>query len=1069
MVELFVEFIMFRLSLFGGFLLEDRKGNALKITTRKAQHLLAYLLLHQDQAHARERLVGLFWPDISENRAKQNLRQALYSLRKVLEPKDSSNQFIVANQQTIQIQPANFICVDAVEFEESVKKSQALTDRKKIDSLSKAIECYQGNLLEGCYDDWCLEERDYFRNLYLSALENLISYLSHQQKHKQAITYARQSLSQDPFQERIHYQLMQLYLTIGDRVAAIQQFHECETVLRDELGVEPLPETRVLFEQINNRSATQTIKELIAKPIDAFRQHLELGTPFVGRLNALQMFTQIWECVLNGEGTSWFIGGEAGVGKSRLAQECMHFAVDQNAYVFYGRCFEFEGKLPFQALLEALRYGLAQIPKSKWKGISAQMIGELVNLAPDLRQYFPKVQTVTALNSPEQERSRQLEALKQFFNVLSEKSHVLLVLDDIQWADETTLQFVHFFARQVAQSRIVFLCLYRDNEVLSEHPLWPIIQDLTRNQMSQFLSLNPLSELSTQQLVNGMLQTDAFKEFGDHIYQESKGIPFFIEELIKSSLESGILLLDEDGKWQIQSEDFSFNHLPTSIHALIDTRLRRLSKVSRTVLEFASVVGRAFTYEEISNTLRKESALLQSLEELLAVKLLTEKSKRYAFHHDLFRQKIYTGLSSERRRRFHLNFGEALESIYDSYDSENILGDLALHFYEAQQWKKALSYSLSAGQQTWSKTYAKDSASLFFERALEIAGRLEDKDSLMKAYKGLGEVCAATDDQDRGYEFCQKALELCQNREQKAEIYLSLATIYHHKREMEAGLAQCEKAIEVIGQDAKNLVAVQAYFKASTFLNWLSDFDKAILYCNLAMKILKINPDEYYLSLVLTELGIAHCKKGDYEESKQHLSEATRLAQETGDPLAIAIANFKLGSEFYESGKLELSIENCKESLKIFEFLGNQHSNLGGICNYLAFSFVRLGNINKAIEYGHLQHEAYKNSGNEKEIGASLGILGCLYDSLGSLELSTEYFKRAIHLNPRNGLLFHYIIYTFLLLQKIDKAIDWLEKGAKYLKGRHIKYFKTCQNYTNAFIAFREHPLFKSIASKIKE
>ncbi len=292
-----------RLHLFGQFRAETETG-PIRLPTRKVESLLAYLVLHPEE-HAREKLAALFWGDVADAHSRQSLRTATHMLRQQL-----GAQLLLADRETIQVNPAYPVWVDTREFE-----NQAQLIVGGLVEPSGILELYKGDLLAEFYDDWILPEREHYRQQYLDVLLQIAQHLRGQSEYARAIEFSRRVLEQDPANERAHQQLMFCYVATGDRTAALEQFEACRRVLQEELGVEPSPETIALYAWIHQAHIEAKTRECLITnlPIPL--------TSFIGRKEELAHV----KTLLSGEG-AWrgkvrllTLTGAGGSGKTRLA------------------------------------------------------------------------------------------------------------------------------------------------------------------------------------------------------------------------------------------------------------------------------------------------------------------------------------------------------------------------------------------------------------------------------------------------------------------------------------------------------------------------------------------------------------------------------------------------------------------------------------------------------------------------------------------------------------------------------------------------------------------------------
>jgi DNA-binding SARP family transcriptional activator len=247
-----------RIRLFGG--LEVCRGNSPlpALPTRRARSLLAYLVLHRDRPVHRDLLCGLLWGEHPETEARKALRTTLWRIRSVLEPREEDRgSFLRMDGPQVTFPGTGGAWVDALEFEASVERrafdAPGALSPEATGRLYRAVSLYQGDLLDGVYDDWCNVDRERFSLAYLGVLERLMNHHQFQGQWLAAISFGRQLLRKDPIREHVHRQLMICHLSMGDRPSALRQYEACVRLMREELGVEPMEETQRLHDAIRDR------------------------------------------------------------------------------------------------------------------------------------------------------------------------------------------------------------------------------------------------------------------------------------------------------------------------------------------------------------------------------------------------------------------------------------------------------------------------------------------------------------------------------------------------------------------------------------------------------------------------------------------------------------------------------------------------------------------------------------------------------------------------------------------------------------------------------------------------
>jgi DNA-binding SARP family transcriptional activator len=266
---------MLRVSLFGTIQVSHHPLQDEVKLTRRISLLLAYLLLERDKMHSREVLIGEFWGDYSEQKARNCLNTALWRLRRALELNGGNEVYLLTTEVGVGFNNQSQYWLDVATFEDQavqiIKKSQGQLDSEEARRLAGTLKLYRGDLLEGVYEDWAIRAREYQRLLYLNGLECMVRYHSQQGSYNQALEYAYQILRADPLREEVHREVMHLQALRGNRAEAVRQYKVCQELLDKELGIEPMPETSNLYAQIL-RSRPESASPIDTSPDDSLRE-----------------------------------------------------------------------------------------------------------------------------------------------------------------------------------------------------------------------------------------------------------------------------------------------------------------------------------------------------------------------------------------------------------------------------------------------------------------------------------------------------------------------------------------------------------------------------------------------------------------------------------------------------------------------------------------------------------------------------------------------------------------------------------------------------------------------------
>lgn len=533
--------------------------------------MLAYLVVHCDAPQSRQHLAFIFWPDSSEAQARTNLRQALHHLRHALPDAD---RFLAVNGTTIHWRQNAPYTLDVTEFERALAAAGGAERNNHppsaVAALREAAELYRGELLPGCYDDWACAERERLRAAYLRGLDRLVALLEAQRDYATAARYAQRLLRDGPLEEASYRTLMRLYALGGDRAAALRVFHDCASTLRRELGVEPgraLREDyrRLLTSDVRRATAADKAQDLIAQ------------TPLVGRQREWQALMEAWHLAANGQPFFVSIAGEAGIGKTRLAEELLHWVREQGMVAARTRCYAAEGRLAYGPIIDWLR---GESVRPGVDSLDAVRLTEVTRLLPELRTTRPELPEPEPLTQSWQ-RQRMFEGVARA--VMAARQPLLLVIDDLQWCDQETLECLHYLLRFDLSARVLVGATLRVEEVSSDHPAEALLRDLERAEQVTRLTLGPLDPAEASLLARHITGREVDSQNASRLYRHTEGNPLFVVETARSGL------LETD-----PSDSSTSAVLPSKVLAVIAARLHQLSPAARELVSLAATVGREF-------------------------------------------------------------------------------------------------------------------------------------------------------------------------------------------------------------------------------------------------------------------------------------------------------------------------------------------------------------------------------------------------------------------------------------------------------------------------------------------
>jgi DNA-binding SARP family transcriptional activator len=726
---------------------------------RKALALLIYLALTA-QPLRRDTLAALFWPELDQTSARAALRRTLFSLSKCL-----PEGLLHTDRESIQLaetQKNLHLWLDADLFHRLLDDwkhhghPKSETCSACLISLAEAASLYRGDFLAGFslrdapdFDQWQLFQAETFQRELGEALEHLVDGHSAQREFGLAIKYVRRRIALDPFHEPAHCQLMCLYAWSGQRQAALRQYSECARLLERELGVIPQPPTTQLYQAIkNNRlpplpertshvlAPTFGLEKIAHSQVrDRDHPHLEAASPsftmlnrivrgnLIGREKELALLNDLWKKTLDGEAQSLLVSGEAGVGKTRLVQELTHVAEKSGAVVLTGQCDAMES-LPFAPIAQVIRTAFDR-PDLDPAEMPAYILSDLLAFAPQLRPRYAQIPHNSPLD-PLFERHRQFDSFTFWFEILAQSQPILLLIEDIHWADSETVALLRHLAVQIKDSQLMLVLTYREKEVelMEDHGSQELLLELNRLRTTSILKLSRLDREATRQLLATMLATvEISDEFLDRIYEQTEGNPFYVEEVCKALIATG-KLYHSGGSWRrIDIQDIQ---IPETIRAAIQSRLRKVSVKIQEMLQAAAILGREFEFATLQKlTAWEEEALIRALEDAQNFQILEEVQRsgaiRFAFVHALIPFALRESLSGLRVQLLHRRAARIFEDQHsDDYEA------LSHHYTAAGDWEAAIRYNLLAAQRAVS-LYAYDSAIQKFQTALQLLGMTKEQ------------------------------------------------------------------------------------------------------------------------------------------------------------------------------------------------------------------------------------------------------------------------------------------------------------------------------------------------------
>lgn len=964
---------MLEIFLLGQFCVNEGGETVTQLHHARLQELLAYLLLQRRRPVSRSQLAYLFWPDSSEDQARTNLRNLLHRLRKSL---PAVEQFLRVDETSIEWRSDSAYFLDVAQFEGAVQQAEAASKSERIELLARAARVYGGNLLPDCYSDWVVAERERLHQSYLKTLSNLAGLYQEQRRYLQAIEAVQALLQADALNESAYALLMQLHAWEGNRGQALHAYHMCAEALRRELGVEPGPALRTLYEQLLKTADLP----VLAAP----------NASLVARQAEWEQLTRRWREWLRSPRSlrGIIITGEAGIGKTHLAEIFFDWVRRQGIRTAAAACYDASRGLAYAAL----KVWLNEIYTAEKPHIEALPLAiriEISRLLPEMSSSMPDLPAP----APLQETWQQIhfyQALLRAFAVTARP--LLLWLDDLQWCDPETLAWLAYLTVSREAEHILLLITARD----AGHNLSPTHEDIFPAQTTIMeLALERFDEAESRELAQFLSDAPIPEHIAEYVFRFSEGNPLFITEIVRSGLQP------------MAANPASY---PARVKTVLDGRLKQLSSTGRQVVELGAVIGRSFSYELLQRASpMDEQTLVDGLDECWRHRILRELgSMGYDFSHDQLRRTAYDGLSQARRRLLHGRAAAAFEQVF-SANPNPVAEQIARHLELAGNSGRAILFYERAAQEARS-LFALSRAILLLEQALSLLPPGDGSRELAaRLYEQLGQSLLIQGQNDSA-----RSNFLLAMQHLDPEDAVSRARLWRQT----AQAWSAEQRYDEAGESVQNALAElgdlpPAMQEADWRQEWLGTRLQQVDYL-----YFKNLPDEMETVCRLLEdpldrfgtlgqksefstlLGMLNNRRERYRisaETVQYVRRALVLAEQTGDRLMIARKQFGLGFNLLWYGDRPAAILQLEQAFKLSEKLGATYVQNQALA-YLTIA-SRMENDKARVEQLASLGLSLARAGNHPTYqGTALANQAWLAYRRGDLELAERLAENALNL-----------------------------------------------------------------------
>lgn len=1053
--------------------------------TNKALALLAFLAVEQKR-FPREYLISLLWPDSNENLGRVSLRNALAHLRSVLG--SLANQCVITQEDTIGIFLPPDIDFDVRSLSSITgsllnknTKTESVNLDNQIEALEKVSTYYRGDFLSGInfggspeFEDWITCEREQFHLQYGQLLSHLFE-LQFSSGHKSsAVNTARRWLSHDPYSDEACRSLMMAYSASGEKSGSTRTYDQFRSRLERELHCAPEPQTEALAQQLQREGSTSPVNgEDPSTPITK-----SSALPFVGRTHEFNQLVKLFfETIRTGSRIVAIIG-EAGIGKTRLVEEFLHWIETQQTEILSGSAWEGSNRVPYQPIVESLRSRLDE------EGAFSELLdkvwlAELTRLLPEIRSKISDLpQPVTDESTA---RQALFEAVTQLAGALARKNPLVWVLEDLHWSDIASMDLLSYALRSWSRHHLpIFMIVTVREEAMDDIPNFKgWLTALSRDVTSIPIELDSLDQKDVSAFVEQLKEPlainlhreNSIEQFSAWLWEETGGQPLLLTETIKMHLEKDVSSApgsQTELSWrefQISPTQYQTHEFTSGISKIVQWRMSRLSPIASELARASAILGHQFPFSVLMRVAEApEEKALPAIEELLngrILQLISDAGESdnilYQFIHGKIKAVVEASIPQTMRIILHRRAFHALQD-HDARPAE-----LAYHARKSNQIEQAFRYCVIAGNNAL-ELFDPPDAIYYYEKARQL---LDERlgPALLKTVLPVNlieqlyiklslayEIITEWDNARKIYETLLYLAKETRQRELEWTALNRLAILAaQHSFNVAEAMQFVEQALIVAEQIGDpNLIAETEWnlTQMATF-SWQPDL--AIQHGERALKIARELDTPELTARVLYALGDAFSFAGRWEECNIKLEEALPIYTQINknyvpnkpfpaqyvwaglspsDVMSVqamqASCMSQLAEGYMHVGKLQEGVKTARQALDIGVSINNDWTQ--------AMSSLILGN--GLIEIG-LYEEAYRlgqngvtlasKSPNPALLFFTKNVFGLACQALYKYEDAQKQFLEALEIVAELPSKYYHAYVISKLCMNADKRENWQE------------------------------------------
>jgi tetratricopeptide (TPR) repeat protein/predicted regulator of Ras-like GTPase activity (Roadblock/LC7/MglB family) len=598
----------------------------------------------------------------------------------------------------------------------------------------------------------------------------------------------------------------------------------------------------------------------------------------------------------------------------------------------------------------------------------------------------------------------------------------LLCIEDLQWADPSSLALMHYVARNTRESKLLIIGTYRPEDIAATkegelHQLVDVMQLMNREGLYREMELKRLEEVYTHKLLESLLgKVEVTSEFKRLLYKETEGNPLFVIELVKMLVEDGVLA-KKDGIW-VLTKNLEEISVPSRVRDVIVRRLGRLKENERGTLDYAAVAGEEFSPVILSEVMGGEKIhtlkILSTLEH--RHRLIRPEGEKYKFDHAKIKEILFSEIPEMLRREYHALIAGSMEELCGD-DLDEVVADLAYHYYRCKDKEKGALYLLKAADIA-KKEFANKEAIRFYSEALEL---VDERPRMLEILKDLGDVLDLIGEYERATQSYREAANLTDEVRTKSGLQAKIGALFEKHGEYDKAIDICTEALErVEGEMCKeealalNNIGVVHWSRGS--------HDKSLEFQKRSLVIREKIGDDSGIAASLHNIGNVHWSRGEYDEALDHYKKSLEIEEKIGSNRGIAASVHNIGNLRRDKGEYDTALEHYTRSLEILERIGDR-SGIAASVNAIGNVHSDRGEYNRALECYEKSLEIAEKIGDQKGVALALSNIGSMYSERGEYNRALECYGKGLEIFEKMG------YYYGLFRSYCELAETYVKKG----------------------------------------